>query len=496
MNTISAGPASRVEALLPRSGRYAALLRVFSIELNAGPECCIIKEQNGNSRVILNRCQRAGDMRLKKRIIMLLFILIFLLAASCKNTIGEETLQISREKENEADKITLRFISSWGGVDSKAETLQSLFVKYTNENQNIEIINESLFGEDFLPKIKTDFASGNSPDVFGLWPGSDIRALIKAEKVADLTGLMNENPEWKNNFKSSMWMYTTYEEKIYGLPFETIFEALFINKDLFEQCSAPIPETYADLKRAVDIFRENGIIPIAYNSLAEGTYLYQNILSVLAGKDIIENPFAEEAGEYFKKAMELTRELYKMGAFPGECFTMTNHERNLLFQQKKAAMIVQGSWFIGNFKDSDDSVDIVHFPYIEGGKSPPRIMIYGIGNGCFHISSEAYNSDKREACVDLLKMLTSKETAAVFAEQTGMLSSVDIRDYKINYNRLTRKGQLLINNSRQFVGPPDSFVDRTVWEEVIAADMPYMLEGEMGVDELWDKAVTAGLLAK
>jgi len=435
-------------------------------------------------------------MKLKKRIFMLLFILISLLAVSCKNAVSEDTFQINRESENEADKITLRFISSWGGVDSKAETLQSLFVKYTNENQNIEIINESLFGEDFLPKIKTDFASGNSPDVFGLWPGSDIRALIRAEKVADLTGLMNENPEWQNSFKSSMWIYTTYEEKIYGIPFETIFEVLFINKNLFEQYNVPVPETYDDLKHAVSIFRGNGIIPIAYNSLAEGTYLYQNILSSLAGKEIIENPSLDEEGEYFKKAMECMRELYKMGAFPEECFTMTNHERNQLFQQKKAAMIVQGSWFIGNFKDIDESVDIIHFPYVEGGKAPPHTMIYGIGNGCFHISREAYNSDKREACIDLLKMLTSKETAVVFTEQTGMISSVDIRDYKIKYNRLTRKGQLLINNSRQFIGPPDSFVDRTVWEEVIAADMPYMLEGEMEIDELWDKAVNAGLLAK
>jgi raffinose/stachyose/melibiose transport system substrate-binding protein len=435
-------------------------------------------------------------MKLKKCIFLLLLIFILLLAASCKYTAGEDTYYVSREMENEADKITLRFISSWGGVDSKAETLQSLFVKYTNENRNIEIINESLFGEDFLPKIKTDFASGNSPDVFGLWPGSDIRALIKVGKVADLTDLLNENPEWKNSFKSSMWVYTTYNDRIYGLPFETIFEALFINKDLFEQYNAPVPETFDDLKRAVRIFRENGIIPIAYNSLAEGTYLYQNILAVLAGKENIENPSAGEAGEYFKKAMECMRELYKMGAFPEECFTMTNHERNLLFQQKKAAMIVQGSWFIGNIKDTDDTVDIVHFPHIDGGKAPPRTMIYGIGNGCFHISSEAYNSDKREACIDLLKMLTSKETAVIFAEQTGMISTVDIRDYKINYNSLTRKGQLLLNNSRQFVGPPDSFVDRTVWEQVIAADMPYMLEGEMEIDELWDKAVSAGLIAK
>ena len=45
-------------------------------------------------------------------------------------------------------------------------------------------------------------------------------------------------------------------------------------------------------------------------------------------------------------------------------------------------------------------------------------------------------------------MLTSKESAAAFAQETGMMSCVDIRDYQLDYNRLTRKGQILINNSR------------------------------------------------
>ena len=94
-----------------------------------------------------------------------------------------------------------------------------------------------------------------------------------------------------------------------------------------------------------------------------------------------------------------------------------------------------------------------------------------------------------------MKFLTSKETAAEFAKQTGMMSCVDIRDYQIDYNRLTRKGHLLINNSRQFVGPPDSFIDRTVWEEVIVTGMPYVLEGKLEIDELYNKAVREGLLS-
>lgn len=412
--------------------------------------------------------------------------------ASCTNIEGN----ISLISPGDQEKVTLRFISSWGGVDSKAETLQELLVRFTGENPDIEIVNESLFGEDYLPKIKTDFASGNYPDVFGMWPGSDIRAFIRAGKVADLTELMEDDPEWLDSFKSSMMKYTTYDGRIYGLPFEIIFEALFINRDLFEKYNVPIPTTYEELKDAVKIFRENDIVPIAYNSLAEGTYLFQNMVALLAGKEITENPQHPDFGYYYKKAMAYMQELYRIGAFPDDSFTMTNHERNTMFLEKKAAMIVQGSWFIGNIPPDDDTVDIIYFPVFEDGEAPSNTMIYGLGNGCFYISSEAYNNDvKREASVRLLRFLTSTESAAEFARQTGMMSAVDIRDYNVDYNRLTRKGQLLINNSRQFVGPPDSFIDRTVWEEIIVIEMPYVLEGKLEIDELYDKAVNAGLLS-
>ena len=306
---------------------------------------------------------------------------------------------------------------------------------------------------------------------------------------------MEENPEWKDSFKSSMLKYTTFNGRLYGLPFEIIFEALFINTDLFEKYNAPIPTTYEELKDAVKIFRNNGIIPIAYNSLAEGTYLYQNMVALLAGKEIAENPLHPEFGHYYKEAMKYMQELYQIGAFPDEAFTLTNHERNTMFLEKKAAMIVQGSWFIGNIPADDNSVDIIFFPTFSEGKAPPNTMIYGLGNGCFYISSESFNDDiKKEASIRLMKFLTSKEAAVEFAKQTGMMSCVDIREYRIDYNKLTRKGQILINNSRQFIGPPDSFIDRTVWEEIIVAGMPYVLEGKLEIEELYNKAVQAGLL--
>lgn len=429
---------------------------------------------------------------------LLLFLVSVSILGACSQapSITQAVKTDSMTEQN--SQTTLRFISSWGGVDSKAESLKVILNKFETDNPDIRVVNESLFGEDFLPKIKTDFASGNDPDVFGLWPGSDINTLVKAGKVADLTSLLSDNTEWKRSFNPEMWSYTTYNARIYGLPVEVIFECMFINKDLFQKYNVPIPKNFDELKTAVLMFKEKKIVPIAFNTYAEGTYLYQNLVAVVGGKVDTEFPFRDgNIKPSHLRTMKYIKELYDLGAFPENCFTMTNNERNTLFKEKKAAMIVQGSWFIGEFDADDYSIDIIPFPYVEGEGIYERAMVYGLGGGSFHMSTAATEEETiYEASVRLLKALTSPETAAFYAAETGMISAVNIDEYNIEYRRLTIKGKNLIKQANLLVGPLDSFVDRTCWEEDIAMQFPYFLSGKITAEEMWDRAIKNGIIPK
>lgn len=397
---------------------------------------------------------------------------------------------------NENQRVTLRFISSWGGVDSKAEPLKSILNQFEKDNPDIKVVNESLFGEDFLPKIKTDFASGNDPDVFGLWPGSDINALVKAGKVADLTDLLNNDAAWKRSFKNGMWDYTTYNNRIYGLPVEVIFECMFVNKDLFRRCDVTIPRDFEGLTQAVVKFRQYGIIPIAFNTYAEGTYLYQSLIANIGGKEETEHPFnGRKVKQSFITAMDYVKQLHDLDAFPEDYYSMTNNERNILFKQKRAAMIVQGSWFIGDFGADDDSVDIIPFPYVKGYKGPKDTMVYGLGGGSFHMSAAAEeNQQVTKASIRLLKTLTSPKTAAFLANDTGMISNVNIDRYDIKYRSLTIKGMNMLKSAKMLVGPADSFVERTSWDSWIASQFFYFLSGKISAEAVWRKAIDNGII--
>lgn len=393
-------------------------------------------------------------------------------------------------------KVEIRFLSSWGGTDTKAMHLRSILEQFEKQNPNVRIINESMSGAEFLFKLKTNFAQGNDPDVFGLWPGSDIKTLINAGKVADLTALLDGDPAWKALFEKDTWAYDEFNGRIYGLPSEIIYEGLFVNKDLFEKYGAKVPETYDELKSAAVVFRENGVIPIACNATPEGTFIYQNIVAKLGGKHDTENPYWNgKINQCYIDGMKYMKELYELGAFPHNAFTIDDKTRDNLFLDKRAAMIVQGSWLIGqgSLDAQDDTVDIVPFPVFEDGKAHPSAIIYGLGNGNFHMSSQAWqNPEKKEICISLLKHLTSVETAKQFSKGTGFISATRIPDNDIRPGRLYDKGVELIANSQELIGPTDSFLDRNLWEEVLVTRFPRVLEGKLAPEAVFEE-MTGGM---
>lgn len=347
---------------------------------------------------------------------------------SNRDEVAIKPMEVFDQKE----KIT--FVSSWGAYDSKAQKIKKILNRLSEKYSHLEIEDSSMAGSEFLFILKTDFASGNDPNIFGLWPGSDFNLLVKEGKAADLTELLEEDPSWYNQFNEEVWKYVTVDGRIYGLPIEIIYEGLFVNRDLFEKYNVKIPTNFDELLEAVEIFRANHIIPIAYNQTPEGSYIYQNMVMKLGGKEDVEQPFSKSGKlkPCFLEGMQYMKMLYDKGAFPSNWATLDDKERNELFIQKRAAMIVQGSWLIGDnvLSSSDTSVEIIPFPDMPNGKADSSAIIYGCGNGILHMSSMAWESaELKPHCITLLKELTSPENVKILAEDSGFISNVDLGEY-------------------------------------------------------------------
>ena len=386
---------------------------------------------------------------------------------------------------------TINLMTTWGGVDSKAGVLNEIIAKFEEENPNIKISNQSIFGDDYLPTLKTKFASGSEPDVFGLWPGSDIKYLIKADKIADITDTLKQDRTWMDSFNQTSFSATTYNNRIYGIPFELVFEGLFINKDLFDKYDVKEPANYKELKDAVTAFKKNGIIPIAYNSTAEGSYIYQNMIASLGGSQGVEEYLVDgKINKCYIDAMKYMKELNDMGAFSEDSLMIYSDERNNLFFTKQADMIVQGSWFIPYFNKDDKSVKMIPFPSLTDEDSK---MLIGLGGGTFYISKSAWNSfNKKDNSIEFLKYLTSKESAAYFYETTGLITNLNMEMDLESANSLLAEQsagvykRILEKNKTPI---PDLVIERSAWEDIVIKQFPKFLLGETTAENIWDQAV-------
>lgn len=375
------------------------------------------------------------------------------------------------------EQLTLHFMSNWGEGDPRAKTLQQILDEYAEQN-SLTIINESMYGDDFFDNLKINFASSDDPDIFAASPNDDIASLIQAGKIISLDSFLKNDPKWLDGFKSGVLDYDMYEDKIYGVPLELVYQCLFINTDLFNEYNIPIPTTYDDLKLAILMFRREQVIPIAYNSLSEGAYLYENLITRLGSKSEIENnPKNIFPPDAYLDGIVYLKELYQLGAFPWEAFMLDDQGKDDLFINKKAAMLVQGSWFISQLPRDDSTVSLAAFPYFSDKREYADGIVLDVGNGNFYMSAKAFsNPGKRQAAIGLLKKLTSPETALKFANETGMFTAIKLDGYKLDQSRLAQEGAALVANAKYTVRPVHSVLGKRTWNDGVVKKLPYILD--------------------
>ena len=76
----------------------------------------------------------------------------------------------------------------------------------------------------------------------------------------------------------------------------------------------------------------------------------------------------EAAPEDWVKGLETFQTLREAGAFPDNTDTVNNDYVIRLFQDKKAAMLLEGSWYLSSIKDQDNTI-VVYFPGVEDQKA-------------------------------------------------------------------------------------------------------------------------------
>ena len=277
--------------------------------------------------------------------------------------------------------------------------------------------------EEYDMKLNALIAAGKAPDLFICNPGPNLSSYVEAGAAKDLTTLLTKKESaWYGTFTKGIFERLTYDGNIMAVPTNFAAALVFYNTELFKKAGCSVPTTYEEWIDCCKKLEKSGVTPVACSagtpwclSMLAGYFCDRaggpdNLAKVNAGKGSWLDPsFKNGVG----KLKELSKYFQKTAA--GD----SNDQATAAFYNGEAAMLVQGSWVIGQINgarpDFEDKCGVFSFPAIKGGSDPNR-MIVKTDN--LVMSSTTKNE---EAVIALMKMFTDDTAQKYTAEIAGKI---------------------------------------------------------------------------
>lgn len=344
---------------------------------------------------------------MKKRAIKL--VSMFLCTATliglsaCKST-----SKTDKSKSNR--KTVVEFWHYWDGNNGKA--INELVKKFNSENKDIEVKPVFIPNDQLMTKLQMAITSKTTPEL----AAADISGMAKLRSSGALLQLdqyVKDNNINVGSFYPSLLEYGKENGKLYSLPVSTNNLALFYNKDLFKKAGLDpnkAPKTWDELQSYSEKIANS--IPGTYGfefytqvgDNGEGLtwqlqpYLWQS------GADFIKNGKAAFNNEKGEKSLSflvnlINKKLAPVGSWDD-------------FAKGKCAMVVDGSWMVGIWKDSlnfDFGTDMIPTP--AGGKNATNM-------GGEQIFAFNKSSEENKAAAKFIAYMTSKKTQIQWDEKT------------------------------------------------------------------------------
>ncbi|HZK55041.1 MAG TPA: extracellular solute-binding protein [Desulfosporosinus sp.] len=314
------------------------------------------------------------------RIFIASLILALPLLISCRNEPQEVLAPVA---QNNTEKVTLECVVPFDDV-KKNEAFEHFEADMNALFPNVDIHLDSIKGDAnaYNTKIKVMMYSTTPPDIFYSGDGNFTNQLSSTKSIQPLGKKLNELHYWDRVIPTAQVMGDTGQ--IYAVPIdEASYNIMLINTEIFSNNNVKIPESFEELKGAVNQFKEKNIIPIALGG-KDGMPVY-NMIEGFAGAidDEITGKIVSGndgfSGEIFSKATRAVTQLIELDAFQEKTQTISDEEAGNLFYSSKAAIYATSSDQLTMAKQQlKGKVAVLYYPNLSETNRPiPKNIVSG-----------------------------------------------------------------------------------------------------------------------
>ncbi|BBI31272.1 ABC transporter substrate-binding protein [Cohnella abietis] len=291
-------------------------------------------------------------MRMRKSgVIILLFALILTMLSACGGSKkNEETSSPSKSNEQEGQKkeaIKADFFYDNPAWTDYLKEINPILLKNSNTELKAVPYNEPT---SFQTAVRVGFTTDNAADIFKWWNGYQMKDLVDAGHLADMTD------EWKamiaDGVDPAMADTLTFDGKIYGIPAGVHYWVMFYNKKVFEKYSLQPPTTWDEFLSINETLKTNGVTPIGTTTIdVWNGFLWFEEFMVRSYPDVYAKLVVGEAkytDPEVVEAMTTWESFYNKGYF-AKPLDFQN-EIAPAFAKEQFAMFMMGSWYSDYFK--------------------------------------------------------------------------------------------------------------------------------------------------
>lgn len=388
---------------------------------------------------------------------------------------------------DQPEPIELRIVTMFGGIDPAKSVFEQQLADFQEANPHITIINDSMtsVGDGFRTLVKSDFTMGTEGDVIFFYNGADIESIINSGGVVSYDEIWETYPDVGANVSEAVKTFMVEDDgRLYCLPLTGFYEGLFVNKAIFETYELDLPTDWNKLLTAVEVLSEEDIVPIA-GPLAQSYYMIEHFILAESNMVDYKSSLAQEVPSSWAGGLNHIKTFFEMGAFSEDALSVEIEEAQRMFRNEEAAMIFEGSWFIGGCdKALRDHMTVLPMPPAPGSEKDPTSIVAGYSSG-YYISRRGYDDpSKQEAIIDLLTFLTSSESIKEIAEANGGTpSSMEVYE---DLEQVVQDGHSMVRNAQEIALPIDSRLSREAFNAMTSA-VPYIIfDARSAEDVLFD----------
>ena len=227
--------------------------------------------------------------------------------------------------------------------------------------------------EEYYTKLNALVASNETPDCFIVSPGPNLDTYVNPGVTADLTDYLKADG-WIDTFNGGEGAFSqqTYDGKIYAVPLNIAAACVFYNTEMFEKAGiTTMPTDWNGMLDACEKLQAAGYTPL---TISAGTAW---CLSMLAGylcdAEGVDLDAINEGTAHWTDAnvVSATNKLLEISKyFQPTAAGDTNDVATANFYNEEAAMLIQGSWAIGQINganpDFESKCGVFAFPGTDG----------------------------------------------------------------------------------------------------------------------------------